>query len=124
MTLLREADQDVFCLNDVRPSEGDQRDHGDLLAAFLPAYFPYRAPFERRGDCPVAPRAGNGRAPLVGAVGTAEGPPAGSAQLAHSPVGAAEPGHNRQLVVAPRRPWIAGRRFPWRSTVPTRRSGR
>jgi hypothetical protein len=123
MTLLRHADQDVFCLNDVRSTDGDQRDHGDLLAAFLPAYFPFRAPFERRRDRPVAPRAGNGRAPLAGAAArTTAGPPAGSAPPAGAPDGSVEAGRSRQLVAAPRRFRIAGRRLARRLTVPTRRS--
>ncbi|HEU5110945.1 MAG TPA: stealth family protein, partial [Micromonosporaceae bacterium] len=64
-TLLRHRAKDVFCLNDTDSGPDAQRSAADLLGEFLPAYFPFPAPFEkaaarpRRDAAPVAapPRA-------------------------------------------------------------------
>jgi hypothetical protein len=46
MALLRYRGRDAFCLNDTDSDPRAQREQADLLAEFLPAYFPFPAPFE------------------------------------------------------------------------------
>jgi hypothetical protein len=49
MDLVRNRRPDVFCLNDTDADETAHDEHSALLADFLPAYFPFAAPFERVG---------------------------------------------------------------------------
>jgi hypothetical protein len=44
--LLRHRNLDVFCLNDTNSDSALTGDQAELLADFLPAYFPFRSPFE------------------------------------------------------------------------------
>jgi hypothetical protein len=50
MSLLRHRSKDVFCLND---TDADPAAQADLLAEFLPAYFPFPAPFETTAAGPA-----------------------------------------------------------------------
>jgi hypothetical protein len=46
-TMLRRRSNDVFCINDTDHAPDAVAEQEALVARFLPAYFPFRAPFER-----------------------------------------------------------------------------
>lgn len=53
--LLQLRNFDVFCLNDTDAEPAVQREQAAMLADFLPAYFPFPAPFERDAWTPTRP---------------------------------------------------------------------
>jgi hypothetical protein len=47
--LLERRDMDAFCLNDTDSAAVSALEQQAMMAEFLPAYFPFRSPFERPG---------------------------------------------------------------------------
>ena len=78
--LLRHRHLDVFCLNDTDSSAGVAAEQEALLADFLPAYLPFRSPFEL-----AVPRAGTGPLPTPGPADGVENPQAEEIAVPHIP---------------------------------------
>ena len=48
-TALRRRQYQLFCLNDTNSGGADAQAQAAMLASFLPAYYPFRSPYELSG---------------------------------------------------------------------------